>query len=306
MKLTTHLQLVARSRKCGSIHPLPHTSSWRYAQGQIYVFKDKKPHFNLMHLKREDDDGRKNEFKEDTGIMTGKNQKKTSNGRKRVGHGDNYRDTVLTQTLTWNLIFGKCSVITTTCSLFSACTCSYVTAEYADIQADTHKSLHFRCKRIHLINLHQTLEVEVNLRPTVSRPVCLGVRRSSGTSDQFFVLLEISFRELGLFYFVAPSLTRGRVCNLLVQLFLGLARAVTLGSKSRRTHGHILLSHLRLTQPGGPGSRIYIRQEQGGPVIPPGHWVPFMSPLTTRMDYGGGILTRLHTGKSEIFLLYHI
>jgi hypothetical protein len=33
-------------------------------------------------------------------------------------------------------------------------------------------------------------------------------------------------------YFVAPSLTRGRVCNLLVQLLLGLARAVTLGSKS--------------------------------------------------------------------------
>jgi hypothetical protein len=28
VKLTTHLQLVPRSRKCGSIHPLPHTSSW--------------------------------------------------------------------------------------------------------------------------------------------------------------------------------------------------------------------------------------------------------------------------------------
>jgi hypothetical protein len=33
----------------------------------------------------------------------------------------------------------------------------------------------------------------------------------------------------------APSLTRGCVCNLVVQLFLGLARAVTLRSKSRRT-----------------------------------------------------------------------
>jgi hypothetical protein len=31
MKLTTHLQLVLRSRKRGSIHPLPHTSSWRSA-----------------------------------------------------------------------------------------------------------------------------------------------------------------------------------------------------------------------------------------------------------------------------------
>jgi hypothetical protein len=42
--------------------------------------------------------------------------------------------------------------------------------------------------------------------------------------------------------FVAPSQTRGLVCNLLVQLLLGLVRAVTLGSKSGRTHGHILLS----------------------------------------------------------------
>jgi hypothetical protein len=27
------------------------------------------------------------------------------------------------------------------------------------------------------------------------------------------------------------------------------------------------------------------------------YWVPFPSPLTTRRDYGGSILTRLHTGK---------
>jgi hypothetical protein len=57
------------------------------------------------------------------------------------------------------------------------------------------------------------------------------------------------------------------VCNLLVQLLLGLARAVTLWSKSHRTHDHILLSHLRLPQPGGPSSRIHIPQEQGGPVL---------------------------------------
>jgi hypothetical protein len=41
-------------------------------------------------------------------------------------------------------------------------------------------------------------------------------------------------------------------------------------SESRRTRNHTLLSHLRLPQPGGPGSHIYICQEQGGPVIPPG------------------------------------
>jgi hypothetical protein len=59
------------------------------------------------------------------------------------------------------------------------------------------------------------VEVEVNLRPTVSRPVCLGVRRPSGTCGQFRFLLEISFRQLRVCYFVAPSLTRGLVCNLL-------------------------------------------------------------------------------------------
>jgi hypothetical protein len=59
------------------------------------------------------------------------------------------------------------------------------------------------------------------------------------------------------------------------KLLLDLARAVTLRSKSCRTHGHILLSRLRLPQPGGPGPRIYIPQEQGGPVIPPGTGFPF-------------------------------
>jgi hypothetical protein len=95
---------------------------------------------------------------------------------------------------------------------------------------------------------------------------------------------------------VAPSLTSGWVCNLLVQLFLVLARAVTLGSKSRRTHDHILLSHLRLTQPGGPDPCIYIPQEQGGPVITRGTGFPFVASYDSQ-GCGGGILTRLHTGS---------
>jgi hypothetical protein len=60
---------------------------------------------------------------------------------------------------------------------------------------------------------------EVTLRPIVSRPVCLGVRRPSGTRDQFYFHLEIFFRQLRVCNFVAPSLTRGRICNLRYNCF---------------------------------------------------------------------------------------
>jgi hypothetical protein len=53
--------------------------------------------------------------------------------------------------------------------------------------------------------------------------VCLGVGHPSGTPDQFFFLLEISFRQLRVCYFVAPSLTRGQVCNLLYICFCVLS-----------------------------------------------------------------------------------
>jgi hypothetical protein len=44
---------------------------------------------------------------------------------------------------------------------------------------------------------------------------------------------------------------------------------------SLRTHNHILLSHLRLPQPGGPVAWIHIPQKQVFPVIPPGTGFPF-------------------------------
>jgi hypothetical protein len=105
---------------------------------------------------------------------------------------------------------------------------------------------------------------------------------------------------------MVSALTRGRVCNLLVQF------TVTLGSKSLRTLANILLpvyssdvhpvarvillSRSRLPPTGGPGPHIYIP--------PPGNKVAQLYPRALyslsvasydSQGYGGGILTRLHT-----------
>jgi hypothetical protein len=66
------------------------------------------------------------------------------------------------------------------------------------------------------------------LRPTVSRPVCLGIN--------YCLTVAVCWSW-------APSLTRGRVCRL--QLLLALASAVISWSEFRRTRGHILLSQIR-------------------------------------------------------------
>jgi hypothetical protein len=96
----------------------------------------------------------------------------------------------------------------------------------------------------------------------------------SGSHLESMTRFLFSVWQLWVSWCGSPSLKRGQVCNLLVQLLLGIARAVTLGSKSCRTHGHILLSHVRLPQPGGPGPCIYMPQEQVGPVVPPGTGFP--------------------------------
>jgi hypothetical protein len=59
---------------------------------------------------------------------------------------------------------------------------------------------------------------------------------------QFFFLLEIVFRQLRVCYFAAPSLMRGRVCNLL--LLLLLASAVPTGSESRAAEDMLLYEFL--------------------------------------------------------------
>jgi hypothetical protein len=91
------------------------------------------------------------------------------------------------------------------------------------------------------------VQVQVILRLKVSWPVCPGIRPPSGTSDQFFFLsTDIIFRYLLFFLYGAPPVTNARICNLLVQVLLGLASTVILASESRKTWDHILLPHLRV------------------------------------------------------------
>jgi hypothetical protein len=106
-----------------------------------------------------------------------------------------------------------------------------------------------------------SVEVEVMLPSTVFRTVCLGVGHPTGAHNQVIFLFVWQLR---VSWYGATSLTRGWVCNLLVQLLPDLASSdvqVQWNSWQYFTAWFEIFP-IRL--------RIYIPQEQGGPVIPPG------------------------------------
>jgi hypothetical protein len=97
---------------------------------------------------------------------------------------------------------------------------------------------------------------------TVSRSVCLGIEHPCGTCDQILLPVGMLLSEICGLSSVARPLWR--------EDGSAIWSVMTQWSESLRSQNHTLLSHLRLPQHGGPGSRIYISQEQGGPVVPPG------------------------------------
>jgi hypothetical protein len=130
------------------------------------------------------------------------------------------------------------------------------------------------CRWLGTFSCSSRVKFEVMLRPTDSRPVWLGAGHPSGAHNQIYTTVG----HMRVCWCEAPSLTRGYICNLLLQLLLDLARAVTLVCKP---HDINWPPHLRFPKLGGPGPRIYIARGAEWPIYIPGHWVLFLSPLTT-------------------------
>jgi hypothetical protein len=93
----------------------------------------------------------------------------------------------------------------------------------------------------------------------------------------------------------APSLTRGWVCNLLIQLLLGLVRAVTHGSKSRRTQTIFYCLIWDSTNLKGQVPIFTSPKNRVAQLNPRVLGSLFLASYNLQ-GYGGGILTLLHTG----------
>jgi hypothetical protein len=126
------------------------------------------------------------------------------------------------------------------------------------------------------------VRVRITLRLAVYRQlVCLGAK-SLEIHDQYFFSTGhfLSDERMGLSFITAVGPRQRRHSQVRVPL---------------DSWALFTVSDSRLPQPGRPGPRIYIPQEQGGPVIPPGTGFPFVASYDSQ-GYGWSLRPRLHTG----------
>jgi hypothetical protein len=132
---------------------------------------------------------------------------------------------------------------------------------------------------------------------TDSWPVCPCVWRPSGIRDQFFFLLEISFRQLRLCYFVVPSMMRGWVCNLPYNCFWALPEQSHLGQSPAELTA---IFYCLIWDYPNLEDQVPVFISPRNRLAHPLALGCLLSPLTACRDCGGGILTCLHTVISSL------
>jgi hypothetical protein len=136
------------------------------------------------------------------------------------------------------------------------------------------------------------VKVKVMLRPTVSRPVRLGVKPHLGPKIMFLLLSDsCGFGDVGRPLWREDGSAVYNCCwPSPRQSFLGISPTglTTISG----------ISDSRLPQPGGLGPHLYIPQAKGGPVIPQALGTLFVASYDSQDC--GGIGTRLHTGMRDV------
>jgi hypothetical protein len=155
------------------------------------------------------------------------------------------------------------------------------------------------CQSVHL-GVRPPDTIRVLAKPSESESELLYDRRF--TAKQFVLATSPLRLTTRIFFFcqlntcgyssyVTSYLARGRLCRL--QLLLILASAVVLGSESRGTGDHILLSQIR-DSPNLEGQiPVFISPRNRVAQLYPRHWVPFFVSYDSQ-GYGGGIWPHLY------------
>jgi hypothetical protein len=118
--------------------------------------------------------------------------------------------------------------------------------------------------------LHSQVKVNVMIQLMVSQPDCLGGRNPFGTPQSIFLLLLIIFRQLWVCWYGCPLWRQ--VGSVVCSCCWASSAQSFLGPSPSRTHDHIV-SNLRFSQSGAPGSCIHFPQEHVRPLIPLTHWI---------------------------------